>query len=59
MSATVRPIVTTGASSGFGTPALRPFADRGDRVWGAMRDAEGHNAGLVTKTHTLEWTKTR
>lgn len=38
-------IVVTGASSGFGAGAVRSFAERGDRVWGTMRDTEGRNAG--------------
>ncbi|MEM6889194.1 MAG: SDR family oxidoreductase [Pseudomonadota bacterium] len=42
---TGRTIVVTGASSGFGAGALRSFAERGDRVWGTMRDTEGRNAG--------------
>ncbi len=40
-----RTIVITGASSGFGAAAVRAFADRGDRVWGTMRDAKDRNAG--------------
>lgn len=39
-----RRVVVTGASSGFGEGAVRAFADRGDRVWGTMRDVEGRNA---------------
>ncbi|MGX9355877.1 SDR family oxidoreductase [Roseobacteraceae bacterium S113] len=39
-----RTIVITGASSGFGAAAVRAFADRDDRVWGTMRDAEGRNS---------------
>jgi len=39
-----RTVVITGASSGFGEGAVRAFADKGDRVWGTMRDAEGRNA---------------
>jgi NAD(P)-dependent dehydrogenase (short-subunit alcohol dehydrogenase family) len=42
---TPRTIVITGASSGFGESAVRAFADRGDRVWGTMRDVGGRNAG--------------
>ena len=37
-------VVITGASSGFGAAAVRAFADRGGRVWGTMRDANGRNA---------------
>src|SRR6056297_2382366 len=44
MSTPDRTIVITGASSGFGAAAVRAFAERGDRVWGTMRDAEGRNA---------------
>jgi NAD(P)-dependent dehydrogenase (short-subunit alcohol dehydrogenase family) len=38
-------VVITGASSGFGESAARAFADKGYRVWAAMRDIEGRNAG--------------
>lgn len=44
MSTTERTIVITGASSGFGAAAARAFAERGDRVWGTMRDTNGRNA---------------
>jgi len=44
MTQTGRTIVITGASSGFGAAAVRAFADRGDRVWGTMRDTSGRNA---------------
>jgi len=44
MSELGRTIVITGASSGFGAAAVRAFADRGDRVWGTMRDTAGRNA---------------
>ncbi|MFK8076589.1 MAG: SDR family oxidoreductase [Granulosicoccus sp.] len=37
-------VVITGASSGFGAEAVKAFADRGDRVWGTMRDTAGRNA---------------
>jgi len=40
-----RTVVITGASSGFGEAAVRAFAERGDRVWGTMRDTAGRNAG--------------
>jgi NAD(P)-dependent dehydrogenase (short-subunit alcohol dehydrogenase family) len=45
MPNTARTVVITGASSGFGAAAVRAFADRGDRVWGTMRDTHGRNAG--------------
>lgn len=44
MANTGKTVVITGASSGFGESAVRAFADRGDRVWGTMRDAKGRNA---------------
>ncbi|MEM9291806.1 MAG: SDR family oxidoreductase [Acidobacteriota bacterium] len=37
-------VVITGASSGFGEGAAKAFADKGYRVWGTMREAEGRNA---------------
>jgi short-subunit dehydrogenase len=40
-----RTVVITGASSGFGEGAAKAFADKGYRVWGTMRDADGRNAG--------------
>lgn len=45
MADTGRTVVIMGASSGFGAAAVRAFADRGDRVWGTMRDTGGRNAG--------------
>ena len=48
MPDTQRTVVITGASSGFGAAAVRAFADRGDRVWGTMRDADGRNAAKKT-----------
>ena len=44
MPDTARTVVITGASSGFGAAAVRAFADRGNRVWGTMRDADGRNS---------------
>ncbi|MEO1001751.1 MAG: SDR family oxidoreductase [Cyanobacteria bacterium J06638_7] len=37
-------VVITGCSSGFGEGAAKAFADKGYRVWGTLRDAEGRNA---------------
>ena len=44
MTDQARTVVITGASSGFGAAAVCAFADRGDRVWGTMRDTQGRNA---------------
>lgn len=44
MTEKTKTVVITGASSGFGEGAVRAFADRGCRVWGTMRDADGRNA---------------
>ncbi|MFK7966460.1 MAG: SDR family NAD(P)-dependent oxidoreductase [Burkholderiaceae bacterium] len=44
MTENAREVVITGASSGFGAAAVRAFADRGDRVWGTLRDTSGRNA---------------
>jgi NAD(P)-dependent dehydrogenase (short-subunit alcohol dehydrogenase family) len=44
MSDSRKVVVVTGCSSGFGEAAVRAFADRGDRVWGCLRDAQGRNA---------------
>ena len=38
-------VVITGCSSGFGEGAVKAFADKGYRVWGTIRDAEGRNSG--------------
>jgi len=51
MTEKCRTVIITGASSGFGEGAVRAFADRGDRVWGTMRDIAGRNA---EKKATLE-----
>ena len=40
---TGRTVVITGASGGLGAAAVRAFADRGDRMCGTMRNAEGRN----------------
>ena len=44
MPENAKTVVITGVSSGFGAAAVRAFADRGDRLWGTMRDANGRNA---------------
>lgn len=44
MTEKAKTVVITGASSGFGEGAVRAFVDRGYRVWGTMRDAQGRNA---------------
>ena len=46
-------VVITGASSGFGEGAVRAFADKGYRVWGTMRDADGRNAGKKAALEAL------
>lgn len=45
MSKTNKVVVVTGCSSGFGEGAVKAFADKGYRVWGTLRDAQGRNAG--------------
>lgn len=44
MSTSEKVVVITGCSSGFGEGAVRAFADKGYRVWGTLRDAQGRNA---------------
>ena len=44
MNGSSKVIVITGASSGFGEGAVKAFADKGYRVWGTLRDAQGRNA---------------
>jgi len=44
MNSAGKVVVITGCSSGFGEGAVRAFADKGYRVWGTMRDAQGRNA---------------
>ena len=50
---TAKRVVITGASSGFGEGAVRAFADKGYRVWGTMRDADGRNAGKKAALEAL------
>lgn len=45
MSKIHKVVVITGCSSGFGEGAVKAFADKGYRVWGTLRDAQGRNAG--------------
>ena len=45
MIKTNKVVVVTGCSSGFGEGAVKAFADKGYRVWGTLRDAQGRNAG--------------
>lgn len=45
MSKTNKVVVVTGCSSGFGEGAVKAFADKGYRVWGTLRGAQGRNAG--------------
>lgn len=54
MTDRIKNVVITGASSGFGEGAVRAFADRGDRVWGTMRDVAGRNADkkAALETHS-------
>ncbi len=44
MSTNQKTVLITGASSGFGEGAVRDFADKGYKVYGTMRDADGRNA---------------
>lgn len=44
MEKSAKVVVITGCSSGFGEGAVKAFADKGYRVWGTLRDAEGRNA---------------
>lgn len=44
MSITMKNVVITGTSSGFGASAVKAFADQGYRVWGTMRNTDGRNA---------------
>lgn len=44
MESTAKVVVVTGCSSGFGEGAIKAFADKGYRVWGTLRDANGRNA---------------
>lgn len=44
MNSSSKVVVITGCSSGFGEGAVKVFADKGYRVFGTMRDAEGRNA---------------
>lgn len=53
MNETRKTVVITGASSGFGEGAVKAFADKGYRVWGTMRDADGRNAGKKAALEAL------
>jgi NAD(P)-dependent dehydrogenase (short-subunit alcohol dehydrogenase family) len=53
MNENLKTVVITGASSGFGEGAIEAFADKGYRVWGTMRDAEGRNAGKKAALEAL------
>ncbi|MHA7834574.1 MAG: SDR family oxidoreductase [Algiphilus sp.] len=44
MNSSIKVVVITGCSSGFGEDAVKAFADTGYRVWGTLRDATGRNA---------------
>ena len=44
MNSSRKVVVITGCSSGFGEGAVRAFADKGYRVWGTLRGAQGRNA---------------
>lgn len=44
MSQTMKNVVITGSSSGFGEGAAKAFADKGYQVWATMRDTNGRNA---------------
>lgn len=40
----MKKIIITGSSSGFGLKAAKDFADKGNRVFAAMRNPNGKNA---------------
>ncbi|MFM9878794.1 MAG: SDR family oxidoreductase [Burkholderiaceae bacterium] len=44
MNTSGKVVVITGCSSGFGEGAVKAFANKGYRVWGTLRDAQGRNA---------------
>lgn len=53
MNENLKTVVITGASSGFGEGAVKAFSDKGYRVWGTMRDADGRNAGKKAALEAL------
>ena len=56
MNSSSKVVVITGCSSGFGEGAAKAFADKGYRVWGTLRDAEG---GMQPRKQRWRRTPTR
>ena len=58
MENTIKTVVITGASSGFGEAAVKAFADKGYRVWGTMRGTDRRNAAkkAVLEAHSAQIT---
>jgi len=46
-------VVITGASSGFGESAVRSFSQKGYRVWGTVRGANGRNAAKKAELEAI------
>lgn len=44
MNSSIKAVVIPECSSCFGEGAVKAFSDKGHRVWGTVRDAQGRNA---------------